>query len=242
MAAGLAAPLQARASNVRAVVAVGSQLVDRGLAITPATPVLQGAAAWTSATGRWSLGLSASAELRSPGRLDATLLQASRHWVMSDAWQMQASLLYYRYAGTARSRAYDRGEAGIHWIYRDTLTIGLAATRAFGTADHRTRTAADLALHWPLVRDVSFSVGAGIAQTLAWPRRDSDYDHGYGYGHGYSYRDNPPSVYRYGNAGLMWSKGPWRVQLDRIVTDLERNRQNSDLRAAPWVVTISRSF
>ena len=51
---------------------------------------------------------------------------------------MQASLLYYRHSGDARSTAYDRGEAGINWLYRDTLTFGVSAIRLIGAGD-RTR-------------------------------------------------------------------------------------------------------
>ena len=235
VAACLPASLQARSTDVHVVVALGSQLVERGVAITPATPVMQGAASWTSPAGRWSLGLSGSVEVRSPGHMAETLLQASHYWRRSSDWQVQVSLLYYRYSGTARSRTYDRAEAGIHWTYRDTLTFGLSAARNIDVEDHRTRAAADLDLHWPVLRHLALSMGAGVAQTLAAPH-DPDYDQGD------SYRYRHESVYHYGHAGLMWSDGPWRVELDRIMTDLDTSRQRYDPRAAPWVATISRSF
>src|SRR3569623_370236 len=53
-------------SRLDGKIALSSQLVDRGLAITPATPILQGAVSWASPAG-WSLGVAAAVETRSPG-------------------------------------------------------------------------------------------------------------------------------------------------------------------------------
>jgi hypothetical protein len=40
----------------------------------------------------------------------------------------------------------------------------------------------------------------------------------------------------------MWVKGPWRVELDRVMTDLGSRRSTRELSAQPWMATISRSF
>ena len=167
-----------------------------------------------------------------------TLIQASRYWRSSD-WQVQVSLLYYSYSGRTRSSGYDRAETGVNWMYRDTLTFGLSAVRSIGVEDHRTHAAADLDLHWPLTHHVSLSVGAGVAHTP--PTRYRYRDSG-GYDHESPYRHDRGGFYRYGQAGLLWGDGPWRLELDRIMTDLGTRRQRDDLRAAPWVATISRSF
>ncbi|MEP6907123.1 MAG: hypothetical protein ABI858_03960 [Pseudoxanthomonas sp.] len=239
----LPASVHAQSTNLHAVVALSSQLVDRGLAITPATPILQGAVSWTLPDD-WSLGLSGGTEVRSPRRISETLAQASRHWRLSSDWQMQASMLYYHYFGNARSRVYDRGEMAIDWTYRDVLTFGLSAARVIGAGDHRPRAAADVNFNWPLGWQVSLSAGAGVAQALA-VRPPDRYAHGRG--GSYSYRryahlyDNG-SPYRYGHAGLMWSDGTWRVELDRIVTDSGAQRLPGYPAAVPWVATISRSF
>ncbi|UJM86988.1 hypothetical protein [Rhodanobacter denitrificans] len=233
-AAAHPALLHAQSARVAGTVALGSQLVDRGLAITPATPTVQAAASWISSTG-WSVGLSASAEVRSPGRIVQTLLQGSRHWPLSGDWQMQASVLYYRYSGDARSTAYDRGEAGVNWLYRDILTFGLSASRSIGSADRRTRAAADLDFYWPLTEHAFVSAGAGVAHVP--PARYSHYRQ---YGH---YRPGDgEGFYRYGHVGLMWVDGAWRLELDRVMTDLGSRWSTRDMGAQPWIATLSRSF
>ncbi len=144
---------------------------------------------------------------------------------------MQASLLYYHHAGIAHSMAYDHGEAGVNWIYRDVLTFGLSAVRIIGARDQQPRPAADIDFHWPLVEHVSFSAGAGIAHS---PPFRYEYNGHYHYDQG--------TLYHYGHAGLLWSKGPWRVELDRVLTDLESRHSRGDMAAAPWLATISLSF
>lgn len=157
--------LHAQSTGFRGTVALSSQLVDRGQAITADTPILQGAASWTSPTG-WSLGLSAGTELRTPGHLAETSAQASRYWPLSAAWQMQVGLLYYRYSSSTHARSFGRAEAGVHWIYRDVLTFGLSAVRDLGEWDHRLHGAADIDFHWPLPWHFYLSAGAGVAQEI----------------------------------------------------------------------------
>jgi len=240
--------LHAQSTPFNGTVALSSQLVDRGQAMTSSTPILQGAASWTSPAG-WSLGLSGSAEVRSPDRLVAALAQVSRHWSLAGDWQMQANLLYYHYAGTARSRAFDRAETGLSWSYRDVLTLGLSAIHVVGSQSrHRLRGAADISVHWPLARHFSLSAGAGIAQSPIAPYNAYGYGHAgpHEYGHdghtgSYSHRRSE-DFHSYGHVGLLWSRGPWRIELDRILADPETRWQWDVMGASPWVATVSWSF
>ncbi len=236
--------LHAQSATFDGAAALSSQLEDRGQAMTRATPILQGAASWTFPAG-WSLGLSGSAEVRSPGRLLAALAQASHHWALSDDWQVQANLLYYRYASTSRSKAFERAEAGLGWTYRDVLTFDLSAIHVIGSKGrHRLRGAADISFHWPLARHVYLSAGAGAAQFPIAPYNAYGYGHASGqeYDHPESYSRVSPGIRTYGHVGLSWSDGPWRVELERILADPETRWQWDVMGASPWVATVSRSF
>jgi uncharacterized protein (TIGR02001 family) len=246
--------LHAQSATFNGTVALSSQLVDRGQVITGNTPIMQGAASWTFPTegaasqslpSGWSLGLSGGTKVRSPGRLVEALVQASRYGSLSSDWQMQVSLLYYRYPGIAGSRAIDRAEAGVGWSYRDVLTLGLSAIRVIGAKNQQPRGAADINLHWPMTRHFSLSAGAGITQALMAPYTPhrhvyaDSHDHDY-YASHYSYQARA-NHYSYGHLGLLWSSGLWRIELDRIV-GAPKNQQWANLNASPWVATISRSF
>jgi uncharacterized protein (TIGR02001 family) len=238
VAAGHPTLLHAQSKSVNGAVALSSQLVDRGLAITRATPAVQGAISWTSPAG-WSLGLSGGTEVRSPGNITQILVQGSRYWPLSGDWQIQANLLYYRYSGSAGWTAYDHREAGLNWIYRDILTFGLSAIRVIGAEDRRVHAAADLDVHWPLTEHVSLSAGVGVAHA---PPTRYEYRNSWGYDHEGPYRRDRGGFYRYGHAGLLWTSGPWRLELDRVMTDLGSRRSTRDRSAQPWMATISRSF
>lgn len=253
MSACLPPALDAQPTTFGGTVAISSQLVDRGQAITGDAPTLQGAASWTFPAAEtasqtlpsgWSLGLSGSTEVRSPGRIVDALAQASRYWSLPGDWQMQVSLLYYKYPGNAGSRSFDRTETGVNWSYRDVLTFGLSAIYVIGAKNRQPRGAADINLHWPLARHFSFSAGAGITQSLTAPY--SPYRHDYTKSRGHAYASHSDSVranhYSYGHVGLLWSSGPWRVELDRIIAAPEAQQQWTNLGASPWVATISRSF
>jgi hypothetical protein len=68
---------------------------------------------------------------------------------------------------------------------------------------------------------------------------DSDgYEYVYTSHYSYPVRANH---YSYGHLGLLWSNGPWRIELDRIVA-APATQQWAKLNASPWVATISRSF
>jgi uncharacterized protein (TIGR02001 family) len=236
----LASPLHAQSTAFSGTVALSSQLVDRGQAMTSSTPILQGAASWTLPAG-WSLGLSGSTEVRSPDHLVAALAQASRHWSLGGDWQLQAGLLYYRYPGTGRSRGFDRAEATLSWSYRDVLSFGVSAIRVIGARGHqRLRGAADISFHWPLARQLFLSAGAGVAQSPIAPYNTYRYHREYD--HAGPYRRVREGLHSYGHVGLLWSHGPWQVELDRILADPETRRQRDIMGASPWVATVSWSF
>lgn len=249
----LSLALHAQSTNFNGTLALSSQLVDRGQAITGSTPILQGAASWTfpaeaAASGAlpsgWSVELAGSMEVRSPRRMVATLAQVSRYWSLSDDWQMQVGLLYYAYAGQLGSRAFDRTETGINWIYRDVLTLGLSAIYVIGAKGRQPHGAADLDLHWPLARHFSLSIGAGITQSFVatddscrcgYARSaDHDYESLYGRTRG--------GHYGYGHVGLSWRNGPWRIALDRVATAPKAQQQWGGPGASLWVATVSRSL
>jgi hypothetical protein len=207
-------------------VALGSQLVDRGVAITPVTPVLQGELRWTSPAG-WSLGVVAGSELRSP-RLAETLVQLARAWPVSDNWQLQASLLYYDAPRRGRARPYRRAEADLSWIYRDVLTLNVSATRLPGVRGARTNVVAEANLRWPLARHLSLAAGAGLARFQSGV-----------YG---EYGDSRSNWYRYGQVGLVWTVGRWRAELDRIATDDAPPSRRRTGGVAPWLATLAWSF
>jgi uncharacterized protein (TIGR02001 family) len=255
LAAGLFTPLHAQTNTLSGTVALSSQLVDRGVAITPVTPIAQGAINWSSASG-WALGLSASTETRDLGHSSEALAQVAHYWSLSDDWRMQAGLSYYAYPGNPAGRVFDRTETSVNWMYRDVLTFGLSAICLTRGNDQHPRGAADVDFHWPLPWHLSFSAGAGVTQALHVGPQG-----------GYAgppppapppvapsppYADPPPSpppgpprtssYYGYGHVGLIWAYGPWQVELDRIATAPNIGRQWGGLVAAPWVATISRSF
>lgn len=254
IAACVSMPSHAGPTTFNGTAALSSQLVDRGQAITGDTPIVQAAVSWTfpdegaaslTLPSGWSLGLSGATKLRSPGRLVEALVQASRYWSLSDNWQMQANLLYYRYPGDAGSKAFDQAETGVNWSYRDVLTFGLSAIYVVGAKGPQPRGAADINFHWPLARHFSLSAGAGITQSLMTPYTSYRHVYADSYDH-HAYAGHSGSVraghYSYGHVGLLWRNGPWQIELDRIVAAPQAQQQWNNPGASPWVATISRSF
>jgi uncharacterized protein (TIGR02001 family) len=228
-AACLHGPVHAQAAPLGGSVALTSQLVDRGLPITSATPVLQAELRWDSPTG-WSLGAAGASELRS-ARLAEGMVHAAYSWPLSDNWQMQASALYYDAPRRGRARSYRRVEADLAWIYRDVFTLNLAALRPVGSRDARTHPAAEANLRWPLAHHLSLLVGVGVAR----------FQHG-SYGYYGSYAEPRPEYYRYGQAGLAWSAGRWHVELDRIATHGAPPARRGTGGLSPWLASVSWSF
>jgi hypothetical protein len=223
-------------SRVDGKIALSSQLVDRGLAITPATPILQGAVSWASSSG-WSLGAAGAVETGSPGTPVMALARVSRAWAPSAEWQAQASLLYYDYRATAMP---DRLDANLYFTYRDLVSFGVSAIRIDNPrAPRRLAGAADATLSWPIARHLSLSAGAGIGQatitTYGYRRPPSLY------GAARAYRYDHVRSYAYGSLGVAWSDGPWRLQVDRNMNSLG-DRRVYGARAPGWVATLSWAF
>lgn len=221
----LLVPTHARAGELSGEVSLSSQLVDRGLAITSATPALQGGVAWTTPSN-WSLGLSGGIKLRSPSHLAEGVARVARTWTLSGNWRMQGDMVYYHYTGRLHANVY---EPGVYWLYRDVLTFGLSEVYIVGADEHELHPAADLNVHWPLGGGFSISGGLGITR-YAVPYGSPPGEH---YHTGY---------YRYGQAGLLWSHGAWRVEIDRVAIDPDSRRYLRRLVASPWLATVSRSL
>lgn len=229
-----ATPFAVQAQQFGGEVALASQLVDQGVAITPSTPVLQGAVSWTSPNG-WSGGLAAGVEVRSPGNPVIFLARVSRSWALSGDWLAQANLLHYDYrAGSGRGFP-DRAEANLYFSYRDAFTIGASAIRTSGARQQRLLGAANVAVNYPLAPHVSVSAGFGVAQAAI----GSHDPHAYRYR---GYRQAPIKTYGYGSLGLVWSDGPVRLQLARNFNSLGSRRVYGAQAAEPWVATVSWSF
>jgi uncharacterized protein (TIGR02001 family) len=226
--AGLAAPAHAQSSRFGGEVALASQLVDQGIAITADEPVLQGAVSWM-APGGWSFGVAGGVEARSPGTPVFTLARASHAWTPSADWLVQASLLYYDYRSRGRAAAPDRMHANLYFTWRDTLTFGVSAIHPAGDHPRRVLGAADAEIGWPLGRHFTLSAGAGVAQALVV--------------RGYHYRYERVEGYRYGNLGLAWNEGPWRLQVDRTANSLgARGAYSGAGTPSDWVATLAWSF
>jgi len=221
--AGLAATQAQAFAAANGEVALSSQLVDRGVAITRPGPALQGAVSWSWPSG-WSIGTSGGVELRDPDHVADSLIQVSRTWPVSTDWRMQTRLLYYHYSGIVHVGYY---EAGLDWMFRDTLTFGLSGIYS-PNRDHRFRPAADLDFRWPLPQDFSVNAGVGVA-SYASPAY-GQYEHGVA------------NYYRYGHLGLLWARGGWQFKFERLLlTGPDRERMR-ELAPSPWLATLSRSF
>jgi len=220
----LLVPVHARAGDLSGSTSLASQLVDRGLAITPQTPALQEGVAWTTPSG-WSLGLSGGIELRSPGHVAESVARVARTWTVSGNWRMQADMVYYHYAGRLHANVY---EPGVYWVYRDVLTFGLSGVYVASADEHRLHPAADLNFHWPLGGGLFISGGLGIAR--------------YAVPYGYPNERYHMGYYRYGQAGLFWGHGAWQIELDRVAIDPGSRRYLRRFTASPWLLPLSRSF
>ncbi len=221
----LTSPNHARPADLGGQLALSSQLVERGIAITPPKPAVQGALSLTLPSG-WSFGLSAAAEVRSPGHVSEAVARLSHSGMLSGDWQMQTNLLYYHYSGITRLNAV---EAGVGWVYRDILSVGLSGIYALGTDERRLRPALDTGFRWPLTHGLSFSAGAGFTRYVISRYREP----------GDAYHS---AFYLYGNAGLQWSRGPWQAGLSRMFISPGARRQLDYLAASPWLATLSRAF
>jgi len=225
LAVALCLPGATLAASVGGAVGVSSQLVDRGIAVTADTPSLQLSGYWLPAPG-WAVGASASTALDAPGHQMLTTVELSRSWTLSDSWQMQAGLLRYSYPGSRTNRLLNRDEVSLGWSYRDRLSVSVAAFTLPDSYPGRWYGAADLTVHQPLLAQLSLSAGVGISQAPSALYGLGYDDHHYGYGH----------------AGLIWNKGAWSAEIDRVFSEGHSIYARRGGGLWPWVVTVSRAF
>lgn len=221
----LLAPFSA-CSAATGEMALSSQLVDRGVAITRPGAALQGAVSWNWPSG-WSLGVSGGFELRDPDHLADAVVQVSRYRNVSGDWRMQTRLLYYHYSSIVHAGFY---EAGMDWVYREVLTFGLSAVYS-AQRSHRLRPAADLDLNWPLQRNLSLTAGLGVA---GYSVPVNEYYR--------NYEQESASYYRYGHLGLLWTRGRWQFKTERMLIGAEDRERMHRLAPSKWLATLSVSF
>lgn len=236
LALGLCGPLHAQ-SRIGGELALASRLVDRGLPVSAATPVLQGSLSWMPGQS-WSFGLAGAVELRSPGRPVLVLGRATRSWSLSGDWLAQASVLHYDHRATPGVAVPDRTDATLYFTYRDLLSVGVSAMHPHEGDGRRVLGAADAELSVPLSRALSLSAGAGIAEAML-----SRYPAGrYAANGDYYAGATRPRRYGFGNLGLGWHQGPWRLRLDRHFNSLGDRRVYGGEAPPQWVVTASWAF
>lgn len=226
-------------SRVDGELALASRLVDRGLPVSAATPILQGSLSWVAGPG-WSFALAGAVELRSPGRPVLVLGRATRTWSLSGDWLAQASVLHYDHRGTQGAAIPDRTDASVYFVYRDLLSVGVSAMHPDTGDGGGVLGAADAELNLPLSRALSLSAGAGVAEVVV-----AAYSRGGYNGHdGYGADPGRTRIRRYGfgSLGLDWHQGPWRVGLDRHFNSLGSRRVYGGQTPPQWVVTGTWSF
>jgi hypothetical protein len=218
----------AAAAGFSDVAAITSQLFERGVALPPATPVLQDALFYTL-ENNWTVGISAAVPVRSPAKVIETSAQITRNWLVSDDWHMQASVLVYEYPSERVLHSYDRTEVAVGWSYRDMLTFEVSTARMAHKTRDPVRSAADLDLRLPLRSN--FFLGAGIGRTQALGV--------------YPYTHGPPYWYTYGHLGLGWSHDRWSFEVDCIAnsqTQSDWPRSRTAPEASRWAATLARTF
>ena len=169
--------------------ALASELTERGITPWPDSAVVQGVLALTD-SALWSASLSAAAPL---DRSHASQLVArgSAYWTVSQDWQLQGRLAFYSYPQGQHQWPYDRTEATLGAAYRDLASLEWSAIRLGEGSDKHLYPAIDLGLRWPLGEHWALAGGLGRAELPLWPGLH----------------------YRYGDAGIVWQQGPWRVAL-----------------------------
>lgn len=187
--------------------------------------MLQGSVSWIPGGG-WAIVASGGTALREHDRLAVAMAQVSYAWQLSPGTQMQAGVAYYDHPGRAGSPSYHPAEVDLTWIYRNLLVLNVSALRPSGVGRSRVCEAVDINLRWPLAEHLSAAVGLGVAQFPQF----------------YGYDAERLRQYGYGNLGLVWDHGPWRLELDRVAASGAMRRQRPTEELSPWLVTAMWSF
>ena len=173
--------------------ALGSDLTDRGISLWPGGAVAQAFVALSDSV-HWSASLSAAAPL-DRGHSHQLAARGAGYWTLSQDWQVQARLAIYSYARGEHRWPYDRTELTLGAAYRDLLSLEASAVR-LSEGDSRLYPAIDLGLRWPLSEQWALAGGWGLAELPAWPG----------------------TRYHYGDAGVVWHAGNWRVSVRYLST------------------------
>ncbi|HEV8689701.1 MAG TPA: hypothetical protein VGQ91_05350 [Ideonella sp.] len=196
---------------------LGSDLTERGISPWPDSPVAQGLVAVSDST-HWSASLSAAAPL-DRGDSRQIVGRGSGYWTLSQDWQLQARLAVYTYPQGEHRWPYDRTEASLGAAFRDLVSLEWSAVR-LSEGDSRLYPAVDLGLRWPLTEQWAVTGGWGLAELPAWPGLH----------------------YHYGDAGLVWRTGDWRVSLRYLTTGQPVRRLLGEASAPHTSASITLSF
>ena len=135
-------------------------------------------------------------------------LYAGKRFDLSSAWSATLTAVDYGYAHSNRAHSNDYQELALAFAYLDTLTVSVSASPNAIRYWHGYRLGryaaydADVTLQWPLFGPLLVTAGAGYY---------------------YLSGGAPPSWgtqgYGYGNAGLAFERGRWRVELGYYFAD-----------------------
>lgn len=165
----------------------------------------------------WSLGASALRLRDLAGRRSsAWALHLGREVPLGEHWLLLADLELIRYERDPGLQAWGGTQFGLGLAYGDRFSITWNADRTLDPA--LAARSLDLHLRWPLARQLALGVGLGRVLST------------------------PGERYGYGQAGLEWHAGAWRLRLDRHASQSRARRDYGDLAAPRWVASAQWSF
>lgn len=198
------------------MLALASDLTDRGLQYGPRRPVLQGELS-ALVDGRWAASLSGSVQGdSSPSHFAGARL--SRYWTLSNDWEADAALSWYDHRHDPIVR-YRYAEAGASVAFRDVLSLGLS-TRNYTQWPGHLRWAVDTGLRWPIAGDWSVNGNVGWAQLPTYDGKR----------------------YRYSGAGIGWQRNGWSAGLSRIGADSTARTHLGSSARPHWSAFIAKDF
>ncbi len=133
---------------------------------------------------------------------------AGKRLDLSSEWNLTLTAVNYDYARNSRAHSSGYQELSVAFGYLDTLTVSVAASpnairywRGYRLGRYASYDA-DVTFQWPLFGPLLLTAGAGYYY-LSGPAPSSWGTQGYGYG----------------NAGLAFERGPWRVDVGYYFSD-----------------------
>lgn len=193
-----------------------SDWMVRGLRLSDGrTPVI--VAGIDAYTAGWSLGASALRLRDAAGEPSTGLaLHLGREWLLGDRWLLLADLEHSRYERNPALPRWGGTQFGIGLACGDRWSLTWNADEALDPA--LVARSLDFNLRWPVAR--SLALGLGLGRVL----------------------HAPGEHYSYGQAGVEWHTGPWRVRLDRHWSQQVSPLGYTDLAAPRWVGSAQWSF